>query len=54
MMEVLLTTVREVQVVPPMETVAPVKNPLPVMVAVVAPANFPLLGLIEVMVGIAL
>ena len=51
MMLVLLTTVGEVQVVPPIVTVAPEIKFVPVRVREVAPASFPLLELIEVSVG---
>lgn len=46
-----LTTVGEAQVEPPKSTVAPVKNPVPVIVAVVPPARAPAVGRTAVTVG---
>jgi hypothetical protein len=48
--EVVATTT-DVQVVPPSVTVAPARNPVPVIVINVLPANGPMLGLTEVTVG---
>ena len=53
-MDVLLFTVGLVQAVPPKVTVAPEINPVPVRVMVVPAANFPFVGLTEVIVGKAL
>ena len=52
-MEVALTTVRLVQAVPPMLTVAPLKNPEPVMVSLSPPERLPawMMGLTAVTVG---
>jgi hypothetical protein len=52
--EVLFTTVTPVADVPPSFTVAPAKNPVPVMVTAVAPLVGPVLGVIEVTVGAGL
>jgi hypothetical protein len=48
---VLFTTVTAVAEVPPSFTVAPARNPVPLMVTAVAPLMVPLLGEIEVTVG---
>ena len=53
-MKVLLLTFGAVQVDPPMETVAPAMNPVPVIVTIVPPNAFPVDGVTEVMVGTAL
>ena len=49
--DVLLTTVTPVAAVPPRLTVAPARNPVPVIVTAVPPAVVPLLGLTLVTVG---
>ena len=48
---VLFTTVTAVAEVPPSFTVAPVRNPVPMMVTAVTPLMVPELGEIEVTVG---
>jgi hypothetical protein len=50
-MEVAPTTFTFVAAVPPMVTVAPVRNPVPVIVTAVPPAVVPEVGEIDVMVG---
>ncbi len=52
--EVLLTTVTPVAAVPPRLTVAPERNPVPVIVMGVPPVVVPLLGAIDVTVGAGL
>ena len=52
--EVLFTNVTPVADVPPSFTVAPAKNPVPMMVTAVAPLVGPVLGVIEVTVGAGL
>lgn len=49
--EVLLTTTTFVAEVPPIVTVAPPKNPVPLMVTPVPPAVDPEFGEMELMVG---
>jgi hypothetical protein len=48
---VAFTTVTPVAGVPPMVTVAPATNPVPLMVTLVPPAVVPLVGAIAVTVG---
>ena len=48
---VVAATTTEVAAVPPMATVAPARNPLPVMVIAVPPATGPRPGVTAVMVG---
>ena len=50
MIETPLTTVTDVAAVPPSFTVAPVKNPVPVIVTLVPPAIVPAFG--EMLVGL--
>jgi hypothetical protein len=50
-MEVALTTFTPVAALPPKLTVAPVRNPVPVMVTAVPPAGRPLAGETDVTVG---
>ena len=52
--DVLLTSVTPVAAVPPRLTVAPARNPVPVIVTAVAPLIAPELGVIEVNVGAGL
>jgi hypothetical protein len=52
--DVLFTTVTPVAGVPPMITVAPARNPVPVMVTAVPPAAVPDAGEIAVSVGVGL
>ena len=54
MMEVLLTTLTAVAAVPPKLTVAPGRNPVPVIVTAVPPLPGPAFGVIEVIVGAGL
>ncbi len=51
---VLLLTLGLVQVDPPMVTVAPVRNPLPVTVTEVPPESAPAVGEMEVILGAGL
>lgn len=50
-MEVLLTTITLVAATPPIVTLAPGENPVPVMVSEVPPLVVPELGLMELIVG---
>ena len=52
--EVLLTTFTFVAAVPPRVTVAPARNPVPLMVTAVPPAAVPVLGAIDATVGAGL
>ena len=52
--EVLFTTVTPVADVPPSLTVAPARNPVPVMVTAVPPAVVPEFGVIALTVGAGL
>ena len=49
--EVAFTTVMPVAAVPPIVTVAPLRNPVPVIVTLVPPARGPKLGEILITVG---